>query len=344
MKTNAGKVAELSAARLNYSRYSPGSRGGLYESFFQRANHPRRPLAFWIRYTLFSPRGRPEEGLGELWAVYFNGETMRHVALRREVPVANCTFSDAAFRVEIDGATLGPGRLKGSVWSDDHVIAWDMSFTDAAAPLFLLPPRLYESPLPKAKSLVGAPLARFSGSLTVDGTDVGLSDWVGSQNHNWGSRHTDHYAWGQIAGFDDHPQSFLEVATGRIKIGPLWTPPMTLLVLRHAGEQFALNGLRTSLLAHGRFDYFNWEFQSRTAEVTISGTISAGRDSFVGLNYLNPPGGSKHCLNTKIASCKLEITRRTASASHERQVLHSENRAAFEILTDDRDHGVTISA
>jgi hypothetical protein len=44
---------------------------------------------------------------------------------------------------------------------------------------------------------------------------------VGSQNHNWGSRHTDHYAWGQVAGFDDDPDAFLELSTARVRVGPL---------------------------------------------------------------------------------------------------------------------------
>ena len=36
-----------------------------------------------------------------------------------------------------------------------------------------------------------------------------LERWIGSQNHNWGRKHTDSYAWGQVAGFDDAPQTFL---------------------------------------------------------------------------------------------------------------------------------------
>src|SRR5688500_2735999 len=33
----------------NAVRYRPGEAAGHYESFFLRANHPARPLAFWIR-------------------------------------------------------------------------------------------------------------------------------------------------------------------------------------------------------------------------------------------------------------------------------------------------------
>jgi len=61
--------AQLEGAcqRVNFTRYLPGQTTDHYESFFVRANHPTRPLAFWIRYTLFSPHRHPENALGELW-------------------------------------------------------------------------------------------------------------------------------------------------------------------------------------------------------------------------------------------------------------------------------------
>ena len=62
------------------------------------------------------------------------------------------------------------------------------------------------------QSLLGAPLAVFDGVMTVDDTDHVIGAWVGSQHHNWGSRHTDRCAYGQVAGLDDAPDSFLEVA------------------------------------------------------------------------------------------------------------------------------------
>ena len=48
----------------NGARFEPADAGGHYESWFQRANHPTRREAFWIRYTVFSPAGRPEDAVG----------------------------------------------------------------------------------------------------------------------------------------------------------------------------------------------------------------------------------------------------------------------------------------
>ena len=34
---------------FNFARYKTGQTAGHYESYFQRANHPTLPRAFWIR-------------------------------------------------------------------------------------------------------------------------------------------------------------------------------------------------------------------------------------------------------------------------------------------------------
>jgi hypothetical protein len=153
---------------------------------------------------------------------------------------------------------------------------------------------------------------------------------MGSQNHNWGKRHTDHYAWGQVAGFDNNPDAFLELSTARVRIGPLWTPFFTLVVLRVDGQTFAFNGLWRAILARGHFNNFHWKFSTADANASIKGHIEAPPKDFVALRYDNPPGGHKTCLNSKLASCQLTLRR----AGVEPLTLHTRNRAAFEILTD----------
>lgn len=325
----------------NAARIRPGMAGGHYESYFQRANHPQRPLAFWIRYTAFVPAGAPERALGELWAVFLDGENGRRIAAKTEVSLSECSFDPARLAVRIGEATLEDGRLRGAAGKGAGAIAWDLSWSGGTPPLFLLPPNLYATALPRAKSLVGVPMACYSGSVSVGGESHRIDQWVGSQNHNWGSRHTDRYAYGQVCGFDNAPESFLEVATGRIRFGPLWSPWMTPLVLRHEGREYALTSVAQAVLrARAEYGCFDWTFSSRSKEVHIEGHIHAPATAFVGLRYYNPPGGDKHCLNSKIAACRLVVSR----PGGEVQVLETRHRAAFEILTDSSDHGVEISA
>lgn len=263
---------------------------GHYESYFQRANHPTRPLGFWIRYTLFSPKGRAADAVGELWAIYFDGESGQITAVRQRFPITECRFASHGLGVQINDATLNEECLIGSASQDGHTIGWDLAYHGDERPLLLLDRGLYAGGFPKAKALVGTPLAVYNGMIMVDGASISIDGWVGSQNHNWGSKHTDLYAWGQVAGFDDAPDVFLEVSTARLKIGPMWTPYLTLMVLRVGEHEYALNALLQALRAKGRFRYFAWEFASEQEDVRISGSIEADRSRFVGLTYDNPPG------------------------------------------------------
>jgi hypothetical protein len=110
------------------------------------------------------------------------------------------------------------------------------------------------------------------------------------------------------------------------------------LVLRDEGQEFALNGLRQSLRANASLDFFTWRIDSRNAQARIHGRMQAPASAFVGLTYDNPPGGSKTCLNSKLANAEFVIERPGKPA----RTLVAEHRAAFEILTDRTDHGVAI--
>jgi hypothetical protein len=260
------------------------------------------------------------------------------IAAKEEVPLADCAFGIEGLLARIGTATLGDDRLAGSARTPQHVLGWDLACDGGEDPLLLLPRALYDRGLPKAKALVGRPNARYSGTLTVDGETHAVDGWTGSQNHNWGVRHTDRYAWGQVAGFDGEPASFLEVATARLRLGPFWLPAMTLVVLRLGDERHALNSLRQARRAHARVDGLQWQFASAGPGVAIAGTISAPASRFVALRYPNPPGGVKVCLNSKLATCELTVRR----PGRPPLVLRTAHRAAFEILDDTTRAGIPI--
>jgi len=73
----------------------------------------------------------------------------------------------------------------------------------------------------------------------------------------------------------------------------------------------------------------------------VLGNPSSKIHCVVTLNYYNPPGGNKHCLNSKIAECRLHFKDKTNGKT---DILETKHRAAFEILTNDQNHGITILA
>jgi hypothetical protein len=328
----------------NVPRYQGGT-GGHYESYFLRANHRDRALGFWIRYTIFVPAGDDEAAQAELWAAVFSDEPGGTVSVYEAVPLATASFAGRVSGLEV---RIGPavlrddpvgrqGSLTGSAASGGHQISWDLAYNGGSDTLLLLAPRMYDRGIPRAKALVPAPMAVFTGRVQVDGELVEVTGWTGSQNHNWGSQHTDEYAWGQVAGFDDAPGSFLECSSARVRVAGLRTPWLTPLVLRHEGQEYALNSLAATRRARASYaasgNEYAWDLRSDSRDeaggrIAVSARFRAPAESFVSFEYRNPPGGSKTCLNTKIAMCEATIEREGAAPV----TLHSANRAAFEIL------------
>jgi hypothetical protein len=313
---------------IGASRFDPQSTSGFYESYFVRANHPSEPQAFWIRYTLFCPRGRSVLAVGQLWAIYFDGQSAEHIAIKQSVPFESCSFSARTLDVRIGDCTLSQRDLSGSAVSGNRQIAWSLAYRGAGPPVFLLPLALYSKGFPKAKALTGIPLADFDGTLHVNGKSVPIHGWRGSQNHNWGVRHTDRYAWGQVAGFEGHPDAFLECSTAKLRIGPLWTPWLTNLVLRVPGREIRLNSLTQALRNRARYRCFEWNIVAQRGCMKVEIDFAADADRVVRLMYDDPPGGDRVCLNTKLAACSVRVT----EAGRPLVELHTSNRAAFEIL------------
>ena len=326
----------------NNTRYAIHKRAGHYESYILQANHPDRPLAFWIRYALISPENK-KTAIGEVWAVYFDGETGHHVCAKTENPIENCIFYSNELNMTLGDSRLNETQCKGRAATADKLIFWDISYESSEHPLFLLQRKMYDMPFPKAKTVSGKPLAVFSGTININGVAHNIDNWIGSQNHNWGVKHTDHYAWGQVTGFDSHPDSCFEIATARMRYGPFWAPFMTIMVLRHEGVEYRLNSIPQSLRANASIEFFKWDFSSETTTEKIEGSITTEMDNVVGLNYYNPQGGVKHCLNTKIARCEIQLSD-PSDSQKEPVVLQTDYRAAFEILTKDQSHGIPIRA
>ncbi|HEU0033880.1 MAG TPA: hypothetical protein VFQ53_24800 [Kofleriaceae bacterium] len=323
----------------NGSRYDASSSEGHYESWFLRANDAGG-RAFWIRYTIFAPKHGPRDAVGELWAIVFDrarDDDRRVVPAKQVHAMTECSFARDRLAVTIGAAKLDATTLVGSASANGHTIAWDLQYGGGGPPLLLLPERLYTMKLPRAKALVNRPLATFSGTITVDGEPLTIDSWVGSQNHNWGSRHTDRYAWGQVAGFDERPDAFLECSTARLKLGPVMTPPMSPVVLRLGDEVLGYNGLTRAARALGAYAPYQWHIETTDRQHgTLDIRIHADPADFVALRYANPPGGTKICLNSKVARCELTLRRPDKLPL----VLHS-SRAAFEIVDDTAPPGIT---
>lgn len=297
--------------------------GPYYESRFLRANDPDAPRAVWLRETLLLPtEGEPS---ADVWVMVF--DPSGHRAVKQRFGIGDADFGDDGWTARIASTSLDDTEAVGML-ADTR---WDLSITPGDhEPVRVLSERGYRRRIPTAKTMVRHPLARFDGRLEISGHRVDVDGWTGSVNHNWGTRHTPAYAYGQVCGFDNAPDSTLEIVTARAGVGPLLLPGVTLFVFRHEGLEFAVRSIRGSMQSHGRYTPFTWTFGARVGEQMIEGEITTVPSDVIGLTYSDTHGGVKYCYNSAIAHCRMQL----AGKAFERAELVS-GRAMFEILTDD---------
>jgi hypothetical protein len=310
-----------------------------YESRFLRANHPHRPQALWLRSTLLLPNaGVP---VADVWVMTFDPDGAGNRALKVPHPIDQCQFGYDNWTGRIGQTTIDDHTASGGITTKRRSARWDLRIGPGTEqPVKLLTDRGYRARFPTAKTMVRHPLARFEGSLDLDDDHVDVDGWTGSVNHNWGRRHTPAYAFGQVCGFDDAPATTLEIVTARAGVGPVRLPAATLLVLRHAGDEFAVRSIPATRRTHGEYVPFNWTFGARIGDLTLEGEIAAEPREVIGLTYTDTNGESKYCYNSAVATCRIQLSGNVIGRTR----LVATRRAMFEILTDTRNDVVRLLA
>jgi hypothetical protein len=310
-----------------------------YESRYIRANHPERPQALWLRETLLLPvAGDP---VADVWVMVFDPEGAGNRALKQPYPIAAAAYEYDDWTARIGATSIDDRSAQGVVTGGNRSARWDLRITPGSEDAVkLLTDRGYKARFPTAKTTVRHPLAQFDGQVELDDARLVLDGWTGSVNHNWGTRHTPAYAFGQVCGFDDAPESSMEIVTARAAVGPVSLPATTLFVFRHAGGEFAVRSILGSLQTHGRYQPFSWAFGASVRDQMIEGEIVAEPADVIGLTYTDTDGGSKYCYNSAIATCRIQV----AGKAFERTELMATRRAMFEILTDTRHDAVPLLA
>jgi hypothetical protein len=295
---------------------------GRYESYYLRAVDPDARRGVWIRHTLLQRPGGPPAG--SLWCTLWDADAGPPVVVKSTPGVAV-----AGEWLDIADAHFGPDAVRGTAAAGTHVATWDLRFEPAAPPLRHLPhPVLYRAPLPRTKLESPAPLAQISGSVEVDGRRLELDGWAGMVGHNWGAQHAERWLWLHGVGFEGAPRAWLDLAVGRVRVGPATTPWVANGALMLDGRRRALGGL-------GR----RTDVQARPGAATVAIgdvriAVSAPDGQTVAWVYADPPGGEHHALNCSIARMELTVGDRTLTTAH---------GAVYELGMREHDHGMPLA-
>lgn len=309
-----------------------------YESYYLRATAPEGGRGFWVRYTVGVSPG--EEPSGSLWFTWFD----RAGPTATKLTSADVVGGDASVGswIQVAGAAIGEGRATGVIGEAQGrpSARWDLVFAGASVLEHLDRAWMYSAPLPRTKPVSLHPMARFSGTVTIDGRDHSVDQWPGMVGHNWGSQHAERWIWLHGMCFDGHgDDTWIDVVLGRIKLGPVMLPWVASGAICIEGQRLALGGL-------GRMRATDVSERPTRARLTLPGPggasvdvdVGADRDCFVGWTYADPDGHTHDVANCSIADIEV-----TVGCPHRPTLrLRASGTAAFELGMREQDHGISI--
>jgi hypothetical protein len=330
----------------NQVRYQSNTKAGHVESYFLKLNDPRSPKALWLKFTLLSPQKHPQSATADLWAISFDGD-QKNIAAKRSWSLYDSEVKMTTYPLRLGESELRPGYTRGSVEKSGAKIEWELSFNAGSPPMHLFPFELmYKAPLPKSKTVTPYPNVRFEGWYRVNGVEVKVSGWPGTQGHNWGREHAFLYVWSHCNAFFGEDgellqDTYFEGLSAKIKIGPVLSPYLSSAWLRYRGVDipFTLRELTragTTSEIEQRGPY-RWSFYLDSPQASLEGTIEATQSQMCGLYYVNPDGQMTYCLNSKIANMRLLLRPKNSGS-----MILTSRAAALEIGTRDPNHGVTM--
>jgi hypothetical protein len=313
-----------------------GAGDGHYESFYLKATRPGGGQGLWLRHTVHKRAG--EEPTAALWLTFFDADAAGPQAAKATVGADRLAAPDNTY-IRIGDAILEPGRATGAISTPGLDASWDLRFADPNEPFHHLPyRRLYDAPLPRTKFLSPYPSAHFDGELVLAGERLAIERWPGMIGHNWGAEHAERWVWIQAPQLDGQEGSYLDLAAGRIKLGPLTTPWVANGVLRLDGTEHRLGGFDRVLSTRIAERPTACEFQMGGKDIRVRGRVSSEPRNFVGWIYADPKGPEHNTLNCSISDLELEITRN----GKEPERLELSGAAAYEFGTRDTDHGIPL--
>ena len=284
------------------------ARAGHYEVWYLTLSDPATGAAFWIRYTLESPRAGHGAPHARLWFSSFvsdggGGEVARFA----DVSISRLEARSDPFSLRIGEAELSHGAARGAL--PGHA-SWDLTWTPPERSHRHLPPLVYRVPIVSTTVLSPAPAVRFSGTITCGGRTFALDGAPGCQTHLWGRKHAEAWVWARASAWDGGEDAFFEGLTARVKRGRLLLPPLTVMSLRLSGRTHHIRTLAQAARTKTAWSLGRWTFSGEGPTLALSGEVTHPPEGLLLAEYTDPDGEESFCHNSELATVRLRTWQR----------------------------------
>lgn len=223
--------------------------------------------------------------------------------LERFGPTA-ATGTEASDWITVADSTVGPGRIRGSAGD----LSWDLSFTDASAPLFTFGRAVWRRQLLPGAQCVPHPSAEISGTFTVDGTETRVAG-RGALARIYGHSNAHRWCWLHADLGDPGGGGVLEIVAATARRPALRRlRPLAMAALRLPGEaDWPRVPLMAAPMLRTRIGDAGFTVVGRVGRRRLRVEVALPKDRCVALTYTDPDGSTATCVNSEIADATITL-------------------------------------
>jgi hypothetical protein len=297
-----------------------GTRSRL-EVWYTTITDPASGTGFWLHHELCAPAGGGAAAAYG-WIAVFPPDDRPRLArfgpVSWQPPEGDVWF--AADGASYSGAVLrgnASGPLRPGDAGEPAEILWDLTAAGGGRPLYAMPRWAWRRPLLPAAHVVPAPVAAFTGEVTVAGQTLSLRAAPGGTARIFG--HGNARRWGWLHADLGDGEVLEIVAAVSTRPGLRRWRPLPFVRLRYRDDSGALIDWPTGdqLLAAFRFradlDLPVWAVRGQIGDRRLDVTVRQPPDRTVSVAYADPDGAKAVCHNSELATVTVELVRRNRS-------------------------------
>lgn len=278
--------------------FADGSKTSM-EAYFVMWTDVANKRAMMVRYVLAGPYD-----IAEAWCYYLDKNPGgRDIALRKRFPLSAAEIGgDAHYRMGENG--LSDEGAWGDIVTDDCHIQWDFRFesgdeigvdrlADVRDDEFM--PKFYS---PRCRH-------RLSGSVSVDGERMEVSNVWGSDGHYWGLDHMQQWSWANWPNAASEKPFLAEALSA--KMAP-WASNNVWTAFDWNGESHR-TGLVQSMYVNEELEseLERWKTRSRFGDRVVDLTLEAHAEDMVMIIHPLGDGNFLYTTMTMFADVKVEV-------------------------------------
>ncbi|MBI5506695.1 MAG: hypothetical protein HY899_18050 [Deltaproteobacteria bacterium] len=278
---------------------------GRVEVWYATLTNPATGVGLWVHNEIVAPTAeRDAEPYGHGWISLFPTGSAPITARFGPGPVRPSAAGAPWF--EVNGCRAQRGLLGGSA----NGIAWDLRWIEHGGPLWTFPQALWSRELLPGAQVLPAPVASFTGTVSVGDTTYSFDGATGGVAHIYAHGNAERWGWvhADLGGGD-----VLELVSAvSRKPGMNRLPPLAFLRFRVDGRDWPA-GLLPALRTRTRLALPYWSVEGRVGQRRIRVRVGQPPDRCVALKYVDPDGQACVCTNTERADIWVDVEKRAGS-------------------------------